>query len=89
VLKRGLLALAEQQIDDVEDFICARAKPHKIYYLWRPMLKDPGDDFVLELAIKAKAQIVTWNVADFNKARSFGVMVQTPREFLNLLEKSL
>lgn len=88
VLKRGLLALSEQQIDDVVDYICARAKPHKIYYLWRPMLKDPGDDFVLELAIKAHAQIVTWNVAGFNKARSFGVVVQTPREFLNLLEKS-
>jgi putative PIN family toxin of toxin-antitoxin system len=88
VLKRGLLALSEQQIDDVVDFICARAKPQKIYYLWRPMLKDPGDDFVLELAIKANAQIVTWNVADFNKAKSFGVMVQTPREFLNLLEKT-
>jgi putative PIN family toxin of toxin-antitoxin system len=88
VLKRGLLAVSEQQIDDVVDFICARAKPQKIYYLWRPMLKDPGDDFVLELAIKANAQIVTWNVADFNKAKSFGVMVQTPREFLNLLEKT-
>jgi len=88
VLKRGMLALSDQQIDDVVDYICARAVPHKIYYLWRPMLKDPGDDFVLELAIKASAQIVTWNLADFEKAKLFGVLVQTPRDFLNFLENT-
>jgi putative PIN family toxin of toxin-antitoxin system len=86
VLKRGLLALTADQIDDVVDFICATATHHKIYYLWRPVLKDPGNDFVLELAVKANARIVTWNVADFKRARPLGVVVQTPREFLNLLE---
>jgi putative PIN family toxin of toxin-antitoxin system len=87
VLKRGMLALSSQQIDDVVDFVCAQAEHHKIYYLWRPMLKDPGDDFVLELAVKANAQIVTWNVSDFKQAAKFGVRVQTPREFMEFLEK--
>jgi len=86
VLKRGLLTLSAQQVDDVVDFLCARAAHHKIYYLWRPVLKDPGDDFVLELAVKARARIITWNVADFKRAQSLGVQVQTPREFLNILE---
>jgi len=86
VLKRGLLTLSDSQIDDVLDFICARAQPHKIYYLWRPVLKDPGDDFLLELAVKADAQIITWNVADFKRAQAMGVQVQTPREFLLFLE---
>ncbi len=86
VLKRGLLTLSAQQVDDVVDFLCARAAHHKIYYLWRPVLKDPGDDFVLELAVKAHARIITWNVADFKRAQSLGVQVQTPREFLNILE---
>lgn len=89
VLKRGMLALSCEQIDDVTDFICARAEHHKIYYLWRPMLKDPGDDFVLELAVKAQAQIVTWNVSDFKPSLRLGVRVQTPREFLIFLEKPL
>ena len=89
VLKRGMLALSSQQIDDVVDFICAHAKHHKIYYLWRPMLKDPGDDFVLELAVKANAQIVTWNVSDFKQAAKLGVQVQTPREFMDFLEEPL
>lgn len=87
VLKRGMLALSSQQIDDVVDFVCAHAEHHKIYYLWRPVLKDPGDDFVLELAVKANAQIVTWNVSDFKQAEKFGVRVQTPREFMDFLEK--
>jgi predicted nucleic acid-binding protein len=86
VLKRGLLTLSAQQIDDVVDFLCARATHHKIYYLWRPVLKDPGDDFVLELAVKAQARIITWNVADFKRSQSLGVLVQTPKEFLNFLE---
>ena len=86
VLKRGLLALSATQVDDVVDFICARAKHHKIYYLWRPVLKDPGDDFLLELAVKANARIITWNLADFKRAQPLGVLVQTPREFLKFLE---
>lgn len=89
VLKRGMLALSDAQIDDVVDFVCARAEHHKIYYLWRPILKDPGDDFVLELAVKADAHIVTWNVSDFKQAATLGVRVQTPREFMNFLEKTL
>jgi len=88
VLKRGKLSLSSQQIDDVVDYLCAKAVHHKIFYLWRPMLKDPGDDFVLELAVKANAQIVTWNVSDFLRAAGLGVQVQTPRELLNILEES-
>ena len=86
VLKRGMLTLSDAQIDDVLDFICARAQAHKIYYLWRPVLKDPGDDFLLELAVKANARVITWNVADFKRAQTMGVQVQTPREFLQFLE---
>ena len=86
VLKRGHLALSNQQIDDVIDFICARAIHHKIFYLWRPTLKDPDDDFVLELAVKAGASIITWNLADFKRATKFAVNVITPREFLKQLE---
>lgn len=86
ILKRGHLALADQQIDDIIDFICAKAMHHEIFYLWRPVLKDPDDDFLLELAVKANAMIITWNLADFKRASSFGIKVMTPRDFLNELE---
>jgi putative PIN family toxin of toxin-antitoxin system len=86
VLKRGITALSAEEIDDIIDFLCSRAILNKIFYLWRPVLKDPDDDFVLELAVKANAAIVTWNVADFKPATRFGVVVMTPREFLTSLE---
>lgn len=87
VLKRGQLQLTEQQIDDVVDYLCASGVHHQIFYLWRPVLKDPDDDFVLELAVKAQATIVTWNVADFKRASQFGVGVLTPKALLQQLEK--
>jgi predicted nucleic acid-binding protein len=50
------------------------------------VLKDPDDDFLLELAVKSQASIVTWNVADFKKANTFDVKVITPKQLLQLLE---
>lgn len=86
VLKRGITVLSAEEIDDVVDFICSKAVLNKIFYLWRPQLKDPGDDFVLELAVKANATIVTWNTADFKYATKFGINVMTPRDFFTSLE---
>jgi predicted nucleic acid-binding protein len=82
VLQRRGLQLSPQQIDAVIDPLCAHGGRHEIFYLWRPILKDPDDDFLLELAIKAQAGIVTWNLADFRKAGQFGVATLTPRQWL-------
>jgi putative PIN family toxin of toxin-antitoxin system len=89
VLKRGITSLSSEEIDNVIDFICSRAVLNKIFYLWRPILKDPGDDFVLELAVKAKATIITWNICDFKQAIRFGVTVMTPHDFLKSIEVQL
>ena len=67
---------------DIIDYLCAIANRHKIFYLWRPILKDPDDDFILELAVKCSAIVVTWNVKDFRKATKFNISVLTPAEFL-------
>ena len=82
------MALSDAQIDDVIDFICAESEHHRIFYLWRPILKDPDDDFLLELAVKSQAIIVTWNVADFKKASPFDIQVMTPRQFIQKLENT-
>jgi putative PIN family toxin of toxin-antitoxin system len=87
VLKRGQLTLSDTQIDDVIDYICAQSEHHRIFYLWRPILKDPNDDFILELAVKSQGNIVTWNVGDFKKASTLGVNVMTPKHLLQQLEK--
>jgi putative PIN family toxin of toxin-antitoxin system len=77
------LPLTEQELDAILNYICRMARHCSIFYLWRPFLKDAKDDMVLELAVSAgTAWIVTFNVADFQEAKQFGVRVLTPRELL-------
>lgn len=79
ILQRELPHVAFQE---VVNYICQVAMKHKIFYLWRPLLKDPDDDFLLELAVKSQASIVTWNVKDFKAANKFGIQVITPKDLL-------
>ena len=54
--------------------------------LWRPLLPDPKDDFVLELAVESRTDfLVTFNTGDFVGAERFGVRVISPREFLAMI----
>ncbi len=71
------------------DFLCSVGRRQAIHYLWRPMLEDPRDEFVLELAVAAGCEaIVTHNQRDFVAARRFQPRVITPGRFLHMLEKS-
>lgn len=78
-------------LKDIEifiDYICKISKKYKIHYLWRPFLKDPKDDFILELAYTSESDfIITFNKKDFKGVNQFGIEVITPQEFLKLLEK--
>ena len=66
------------------DYLCQVADLREIFFLWRPFLRDPGDEMVLEVAVSAKASlIVTHNVRDFEGVEArFGIRVVTPGEFL-------
>jgi len=82
----GEIALNEQEIDDILDFVISNSNQWDIYYLWRPQLKDPGDDMVLELAVTANCNyIITYNVKDFKGIENFGIEVMTPKEFLEMV----
>ena len=71
---------------DILDYICEVANPRKVFYLWRPILKDPKDDMVLELAVAASCNfIVTFNQQDFQGVEKFGLQVLPPKEFLQLI----
>jgi len=74
-------------IDDILDYLCLVSSCRReIYYLWRPFLRDPSDDMVLELAVAAECEfIVTFNQADFKGAEQFGIRVLTPKELLKLI----
>ncbi|NLV44151.1 MAG: putative toxin-antitoxin system toxin component, PIN family [Candidatus Hydrogenedentes bacterium] len=79
----GNTRLSEQDVDAVIDYLCAQAKLTEIYYLWRPLLKDPKDDMVLEVAVASGCNhIVTFNTKDFIGAESFGIKIVTPQLFL-------
>ena len=75
--------LSHKDIDDVLDYLCSIANKHDIFFLWRPFLKDPKDDMVLELAVEADCNfIVTYNEKDFSGVETFGLEIISPKIFL-------
>jgi putative PIN family toxin of toxin-antitoxin system len=83
IRQAGLVGLDETDIGDMIDYICLVGQRQRIYYLWRPTLRDPKDELVLELAVAANCEgIVTFNRKDFLGADQFGLSVMTPRELL-------
>lgn len=88
VLRRpGLLPhLTAAEIDTVLDQFASRSVAQRIHFLWRPFLPDPDDDMLVELALAGQAShIVTSNIRDVAPARTLGLQVMTPREFIREL----
>jgi putative PIN family toxin of toxin-antitoxin system len=78
--------LSEDDVRNIIDYMCSVAVRQEVFYLWRPILRDPGDDLVLELAIAANCDaIVTHNIRDFAGLSRFGLRLLTPGEFLREL----
>jgi predicted nucleic acid-binding protein len=72
--------LSEQEMHIFVDAAIAMAEPVKIHFLWRPQLRDPSDEMVLEAAVNAQADLLaTFNERDFgNVPERFGIQVTTP-----------
>jgi putative PIN family toxin of toxin-antitoxin system len=94
----SVLQRPEQQLatgmspKDVEGFLAAFAsasEPVELNFFWRPQLRDPADELILEAAVNGRAAaVVTHNVGDFRVATMrFGVRTLTPAEFLKELPK--
>jgi predicted nucleic acid-binding protein len=78
--------------EDVEGFLAAfasAAEPVELNFLWRPQLRDPADELMLEAAVNGRAEaLVTHNIGDFQSATErFGVRTLTPGAFLKELAK--
>jgi putative PIN family toxin of toxin-antitoxin system len=88
VLKRNSLDLG-LTFDSIERFIdgiCSIANHHEIFFLWRPLSRDPDDDFILDLAIKSQSDfIISYNEKDLKNIRKFGIDILNPKEFLQLI----
>ncbi len=61
--------------------------PVEVHFLWRPQLRDPADELVLEAAMNASAQaLLTFNLKHFARAAErLGLRVSQPGPFLRSL----
>ncbi|HXM42356.1 MAG TPA: putative toxin-antitoxin system toxin component, PIN family [Bryobacteraceae bacterium] len=81
------LGLPASTVDAIVRAFCSLGRETDVYFRLRPFLPDPGDEFLLELAVAGHAgAIVTHNVRHFAGAELFGVRVMTPRGFLGTIE---
>ncbi|MEX2603855.1 MAG: putative toxin-antitoxin system toxin component, PIN family [Gracilimonas sp.] len=86
--KINTLNFGESQIGQVLDYLCLVGNWHEVYFLWRPILKDPEDDMILELAVRANCKyIVTYNKADFQGVDKFDIKLVTAKEFLQIIQE--
>ena len=70
------------------DALSLLVEPVHLHYLWRPQLRDPADEMVLETALNGRAEaLVTLNVADFDAACHFRLPVLKPGVFLQQLRE--
>lgn len=86
VLARKLSPHRWQQVKPILGTLLDRARFITIYYSWRPISPDPGDDHVIDCAMNAGAVAITSNLRDFQSARvSLGLQVLTPVETISHL----
>jgi putative PIN family toxin of toxin-antitoxin system len=94
VLKRAEIMrmhrLDHVDIDAFLDGLATVVRPVHFHYLWRPQLRDPKDEMVLETTMNGRADVlVTFNIADFRAAMMrFSPRLITPSAFLAELERS-
>ena len=76
--------LSESEVVTVLSALCAAGEPVEVRFLWRPQLRDPADEMVLEAAVNGRADaLVTFNARDFGTVpEAFGLEVLLPRQAL-------
>jgi predicted nucleic acid-binding protein len=80
--------LTEADIGALLDAVISVAEPVRLAFLWRPQLRDPDDDMVLEAAINGQAdRLVTFNQRHFAAVGDrFGISVCLPGDALKAME---
>jgi len=84
--RAGMVPLTPEKAEKFCFSLVAVSQLQDIYFLWRPLLPDPKDDMVLEVAVASQAtHIVTFNSGDFRTVSAFGIRPISPISFLSLL----
>lgn len=81
--------LSDREVEVFVNVLIAMAEPVKTHFLWRPQLRDPGDEMVLEAAVNGQADaLITFNIRDFGTAPShFGLEVLLPRQAIRRIKQ--
>lgn len=90
VLKREVdnLAMTFPEIDAMLDGLCVIGERWKLSPGWIPVLRDPDDEPILQLAVEARVPyIISRNVRDFEGADRYGINIIQPADFLNLIRQ--
>jgi len=82
----GLTAV---EVNAILDALAAVAEPIRLRFLWRPQLKDPADEMVLETAVNGRAdRLVTFNLRHLKPAAlRFGIPALTPPDAWKELDR--
>ena len=72
--------LRSRQVNEVLDALVKVSTPVPLRFLWRPQLRDPADEMVLETAVNGAADwLVTFNLRHLaGAARQFGIRAARP-----------
>jgi predicted nucleic acid-binding protein len=85
VLKRNAaaLSLSSSDVDEILNAICARGEERSLTHDWEPVLADPDDEPLVQLARESGALvIVTHNTRHLQPAGKLRIAILKPREFL-------
>ena len=80
--------LRAEEMNEVLDALAAVIEPVALRFLWRPRLKDPADEMVLETAVTGDAdRLTTFNVRHLAEAaRVFGIRTSRPGAVLREMQ---
>ena len=85
IANKDSIPFSTEEVRDYLDYLCHIAIRQRIHYLWRPVLRDPKDDMILELAVAGHCKfIITFNKKDFGGSEKFGIIAIRPRECLEI-----
>jgi putative PIN family toxin of toxin-antitoxin system len=81
---RMAAGLTEAEVGVFVDGLIALGEPVETHFIWRPQLRDPGDEMVLEAAVNGQAELlVTFNRRHFRDVPArFGIDAVLPKQAL-------
>lgn len=87
--QRQAAGMSVQDVNVFLDTLALLVTPVVPYFLWRPLLRDPDDEMVLDAAVSGGAEaIVTFNAQDFLLGSTlFNMQILTPAQAIRRLKK--